>query len=187
MFSLIRIFAAAGRYRSVVRLGLGIAVLYAAWMYRPALRTYAHLVSESSRLTRIANASTPKLPVINPAGSPSLPPNGPELLSPAINAAQPRVLEPANTAHGQKLSAAGLEIVLQREPQFRPGSQLHCKAATRGWDYTCSYMPTPLLSKTRLQFGARVDATRWIELSRVVPAGTIIPRPQRRAPGNTQP
>ena len=98
-----------------------------------------------------------------------------------------RTSQSVSIAQGPKLSANGLEIALQREPQFRPESQLHCKKATPGWDYTCSYMPTPLLSATRVQFGVKVDATRWIELSRVVPAGTIIPRPQKRDRGDTRP
>jgi len=164
------------RYAPFARLGLGIAVVYATWMYLPSLRTYAKLVQDSERLSQQANATQRRLPLVNPA-LPRLPP---------ANATQ-RVSPPVNTAQGSKLSATGLEIALQREPQFRPESQLHCKKATRGWDYTCSYMPTPLLSPARLQFGARVDATSWVELSRVVPAGTIIPRPRKRIPGDTRP
>jgi hypothetical protein len=184
VYSLIWIFAAAGRYRSVVRVGLGIAVIYASWMYLPALRTYSHLVGESARQSHTAAR---QLPPVHSTPPVLLPLNAPQQLSPPRNAAQARISQAANPAQQPKLSAAGLEIALQREPQFRPGSQLHCKAATRGWDYTCSYLPTPQLSSTRLQFGARVDAARWIELSRVVPAGTIIPSPQKRAPGNTRP
>lgn len=176
VYSLIWIFAAANRYRSGVRLGLGIAVIYATWMYLPALRTYGKLVGESRRLAQQVDTAPRPVPVVNLARPP---------LQRA--AAAPRQSQPANSAPGSKLSAIALEITLQREPQFRPESQLHCKAATRGWDYTCSYMPTPTLSSTRLQFGARVDATRWVELSRVVPAGTTIPRPQKRASSETRP
>jgi len=154
-------------------LGLGIAVVYATWMYLPSLRTYAKLVQDSARLSQQVNATQRQLPLVNPA-LPRLPP---------VSVAR-RQSQPVNTAQGSKLSATGLEIALQREPQFRPESQLHCKKATRGWDYACSYMPTPLLSPTRLQFGVRVDAIRWIELSRVVPAGTIIPRPLKRPPSS---
>ena len=164
------------RYVSFVRLGLGIAVVYATWMYLPSLRTYAKLVQDSKRLSQQANATQRQLPLLNPP-LPRLPP---------ANVAQ-RQSQPVNAAQGSKLNATGLEIALQREPQFKPESQLHCKKATRGWDYTCSYLPTPLLSPTRLQFGARVDATSWVELSRVVPAGTIIPRPRKRIPGDTRP
>jgi hypothetical protein len=85
-----------------------------------------------------------------------------------------------NAAQAHKLSAPNLESALREAKQFGPNSQLHCdyEPAAPDWDYVCSYMPTPLQSTTRLQFGANVDATRWVKVSRVVPMGTILPRPQ---------
>ena len=83
----------------------------------------------------------------------------------------------AAAAQHQKLSAANLESALVQVKQFGPNSQLHCKPADGGWDYVCSYMPTPLQSQTRLQFGITVDAKRWLKVSRVVPMGTVVPPP----------
>ena len=80
-------------------------------------------------------------------------------------------------AQHQKLSAANLESAMVQLKQFGPNSQLHCEPAGGGWDYVCSYMPTPLQSQTRLQFGIAVDATRWVKVSRVVPMGTVVPPP----------
>jgi hypothetical protein len=79
---------------------------------------------------------------------------------------------------GTKLSAADLVSQLKQHKQFARRSQLHCERAVRDWDYVCSYMPTPLHSKTRLQFGIEVDSTRWVQVSRAVPMGTIVPSPQ---------
>lgn len=75
----------------------------------------------------------------------------------------------------RKLSVANLESALQREPAFGPNSQIQCEPATRDWDYVCNYLPTPLQSRTRLQFGVSVDAVRWVKVSRVVPMGTLLP------------
>ena len=160
--------------RSVVRLLLAIAVVYAYWMYLPRLRTYARLLDASAHQSQ----------QVNPAQLQVLPANAAQRTSLPVNVAE-REPQPVNTTQRSKLSATDLEIVLQREPQFKPESQLRCKAVTRGWDYTCSYMPAPLLAPTRVQFGVRVDATRWLERSRVVPPGTIIPRPQKRELGAT--
>ena len=83
-------------------------------------------------------------------------------------------------AQPHKLSAPNLESALREAKQFGPNSQLHCDSepAAPYWDYVCSYMPTPLQSPTRLQFGVNVDATRWVKVSRVMPMGTVLPRPQ---------
>jgi hypothetical protein len=85
-----------------------------------------------------------------------------------------------NAAQPHKLSAANLESALREAKQFGPNSQLDCdyEPAAPDWDYVCSYMPTPLQSPTRLQFRVNVDATRWVKVSRVVPMGTTLPRPQ---------
>lgn len=84
----------------------------------------------------------------------------------------------AAAAQHQKLSAAKLESALVQLKQFGPNSQLHCTPADGGWDYVCSYLPTPLQSQTRLQFGVTVDATHWVKISRVVPMGTVVPPPR---------
>jgi hypothetical protein len=81
-------------------------------------------------------------------------------------------------AQRNKLSAVNLESALRQSKQFGSNSQLHCEPAAQDWDYVCSYMPTPLQSTTRLQFGVSVDATRWVKVSGVVPMGTILPSPQ---------
>jgi len=81
-------------------------------------------------------------------------------------------------AQHPKLTAADLESALRREPAFRANAQLHCEPAARDWDYVCNYLPTPLQSPTRLQFGVSVDAVRWVKVSRVVPMGTILPPPR---------
>jgi hypothetical protein len=82
------------------------------------------------------------------------------------------------SAQRHKLSTVDLVSQLKQHKQFAGRSQLHCERAVRDWDYVCSYMPTPLQSKTRLQFGIAVDSTRWVQVSRAVPMGTIIPSPQ---------
>ena len=84
----------------------------------------------------------------------------------------------AAAAHRIKLSAVNLESALRREPQFGANSEINCEPAARDWDYVCTYLPTPLQSRTRLQFGVRVDATRLVKVSRVVPIGTILPSPE---------
>jgi hypothetical protein len=81
-------------------------------------------------------------------------------------------------AQQRKLSPAALESLLIRAKQFAPNSGLRCNPAARDWDYVCSYMPTPLQSKTRLEFGVTVDEKRWLNVSRVVPAGSILPPPR---------
>jgi hypothetical protein len=55
---------------------------------------------------------------------------------------------------------------------------LRCTPAARDWDYVCSYMPTPLQSATRLEFGVTVDEKQWVKTSPIVPAGTVIPPPR---------
>jgi len=150
-------------------------------MNLPAIRTYIRLVADSGHQSQQANLAPPRSSSMNPV-QPQLPSTrATPHLSPSVNVEQ-RQSPTAGAAQQSKLSATGVEIALRREPQFRPESQLRCRAASRGWDYICSYMPTPLLSPTRLQFGVRVDAMRWVELSRVVPAGAIVPRPQKPAP-----
>ena len=103
------------------------------------------------------------------------------LLVPAVRAYTSLVVSTARqsrttiAAQRPKLTAANLESTLRREPAFGPNSQLHCEPAARDWDYVCNYLPTPLQSRTRVQFGVSVDAVRWVKLSRVVPMGTILP------------
>ena len=77
-----------------------------------------------------------------------------------------------------KLSAAKLESALRQANRLGPEAEFHCQAASRDWDYVCSYLPTALPSPTRLQFGINVDATRWVKLSPVVPIGTAVPGPE---------
>jgi hypothetical protein len=77
-----------------------------------------------------------------------------------------------------KLSAVQTETTLLQTNHFSPKSQLHCQPADRNWDYVCSYLPTPTQSQTKLQFGVAVNATRWVKVSRVVPIGTVVPRPE---------
>ena len=74
-----------------------------------------------------------------------------------------------------KLSAADLESSFARANRFAPNADLRCKPVDRDWDYVCGYMPTPLQSHTRLEFGVSVDEKGWVDVSRIVPAGTIIP------------
>jgi hypothetical protein len=78
----------------------------------------------------------------------------------------------------QKLSAANLESALRQAHRLGADSQLRCEAADRDWDYVCSYIPTALHSRTRLQFGVDVDAKRWTKVSSVVPVETAVPPPQ---------
>ena len=77
-----------------------------------------------------------------------------------------------------KLSAANLESALRQAHGLGADSQLRCEAADRDWDYVCSYIPTALHSRTRLQFGVDVDAKLWTKVSSVVPVGTAVPPPQ---------
>jgi len=76
-----------------------------------------------------------------------------------------------------KLSAADLQTAYLQARVVTPEADLRC---TRDWDYVCSYMPTPLKSKTRLEFGVMVDETHVLQTSRPVPEGTILPFPLRQ-------
>ena len=78
----------------------------------------------------------------------------------------------------QKLSAPQLVALLVQTNQVAPNAELQCKAARRDWDYVCSYMPMPLDSPRRLQFGLNVDATRWTKVSRHMPMGAAVLPPQ---------
>lgn len=81
------------------------------------------------------------------------------------------------TAQLHKLSAADLQTAYLQARIFSPNAGLRCTRAERDWDYVCSYMPTPLRSKTRLEFGVIVDETRVLKTSRRVPEGTVLPPP----------
>jgi len=84
------------------------------------------------------------------------------------------------SARQRKLSAADLESSFAQANRLPPNADLRCKPVDHDWDYVCGYMPTPLQSKTRLEFGVSVDEKRWVDVSRMVPAGTIIPPPRPR-------
>jgi hypothetical protein len=77
-----------------------------------------------------------------------------------------------------KLSAANLEALLLQSKQFAPDSRPQCQRAAVSWDYVCSYMPRASQSTDRLQFGVKVDATRWVKVSAIVPAGVRVPAPE---------
>lgn len=173
--------------RSFARLLLGAAIIYVYWMYVPLLRNFGKLVADSAQQAQQSQqvtAAQRQLTPLNPAQLQVPLANATQHVAPPVTVAysEPQLLD---STQRSKLSATDLEMVLQREPQFKPESQLRCKAAARGWDYTCSYMPAPLLAPTRVQFGVRVDATRSVERSRVVPPGTLIPRPQKRERDDT--
>jgi hypothetical protein len=84
----------------------------------------------------------------------------------------------ATMAQQRKLSQADLEAALIRVKRVAPNAGLRCTRADRDWDYVCSYMPTPVQSKTRVEFGVIVDEKRWVNVSRIVPAGTMLPPPR---------
>jgi hypothetical protein len=79
-----------------------------------------------------------------------------------------------------RLSAANLESALLRANQFKPDSQLHCESGSKEWDYVCSFSPTPMQPRARMQFGVNVDAMRWLQVSPVLPVGTNLPPPGKR-------
>jgi type VI protein secretion system component VasK len=81
------------------------------------------------------------------------------------------------TAQLHKLKAADLQTAYLQARVVSPKAGLRCTQAERDWDYVCSYMPTPLRSKTRLSFGVIVDETRVLQTSRPVPEGTSLPPP----------
>ena len=76
-----------------------------------------------------------------------------------------------------KLRAPILEAMLRQSGHF-PGSEPQCQPANRDWDYVCSYVPAPLRSRARLQFGVNVDSQSWTEVSSIVAGGTPVPAPQ---------
>ena len=82
------------------------------------------------------------------------------------------------SARQRKLSVADLELLFARANRLAPNADLRCKPADRDWDYACSYLPTPLQSTTRLEFGISVNEKVWVDASRMVPAGTTIPPPR---------
>ena len=83
------------------------------------------------------------------------------------------------TAQLHKLSAADLQKAYLQANIVSSRAGLQCTRAEHDWDYVCSYMPTPLQSKTRLAFGVMVDETRVLQTSRAVPEGTMLPAPPR--------
>lgn len=81
------------------------------------------------------------------------------------------------TAQLHKLSATDLQTAYLQARIVSPRAGLRCTRAERDWDYVCSYMPTPLQSQTRVEFGVIVDDARVLKTSRAVPEGTILPPP----------
>jgi hypothetical protein len=81
------------------------------------------------------------------------------------------------TAQLHKLRAADLQKAYLQANIVSPRAELQCTRAERDWDYVCSYMPTPLQSTTRLQFGVIVDETRVLKTSPSVREGTPLPPP----------
>jgi len=77
-----------------------------------------------------------------------------------------------------KLRAPILEAMLLQSGHFPPDSQPQCQPANREWDYVCSYMPSPMRSRARLQFGVDVDSQRWTKVASIVAEGTPVPAPQ---------
>ena len=150
---------AARRRNSVYRIGLGIALVYFVVVYLvPSALNFSNIMmrtsQDSHRFLQDAHRFIAQQPNLTAAGHNS-------------------------SAAGRKLSAADLESMMRRQPQFAGRAQLHCTPAVRDWDYVCSYLPIPLQSKTRMQFGIAVDSTQWVGFSYVVPMGTAIPpRPQ---------
>ncbi len=105
------------------------------------------------------------------------------MLIPHVRAYADMVMQQAResrtiTAQLHKLRAADLESEYLRARIVSPNAGLRCTRSEHDWDYVCSYMPTPLKSKTRLEFGVIVDETRVLQTSRPVPEGTILPSPQ---------
>jgi len=143
------------RVNSAYRLGLGIALAYLLWAQFPNIRTFVNLAASGARQSQAVAAAQPNQ------------------VSAANFAAQLRQSKQRN-----KLSGEYLEVQLLQSKHFAWNSQLRCVVAARDWDYVCSYLPTPLQSRTRLQFGVNVDATRWLKVSDVVPAETILPPPK---------
>lgn len=74
-----------------------------------------------------------------------------------------------------KLSAPKLEAMLLESRQFPPDSRPQCYPVPVNWDYVCSYTPKASQSTRRLQFGVKVDATRWVKVSSIVPVGSPVP------------
>ena len=77
-----------------------------------------------------------------------------------------------------KLRGPILEAMLVQSGHFPADSEPQCQPANREWDYVCSYMPAPLRSRARLQFGVNVDSQRWTKVSSIVAEGTPVPAPQ---------
>jgi hypothetical protein len=89
-----------------------------------------------------------------------------------------RITAPPPPPH--KLTATDLQAGYLKARMVSPQSALRCTTAVRDWDYVCSYMPTPLQSKTRVAFGVMVDETTVLQTSPAVPDGTMLPAPPRR-------
>src|SRR5512138_976856 len=66
---------------------------------------------------------------------------------------QPKRMRDAAAARRQRMDAPELEVLLRKEQVVPGGSPLHCESAPRDWDYVCSFMPTPMQSRTQLRFG----------------------------------
>ena len=150
------------RRHSAYRIGLGIALVYFVVVYLvpSALNLSNMLMQTSQNSHRFLQESRRFIA------------QQPNLSGAVQNEHKLRATE-------HKLSAVDLESMMRRQPQFAGPAQLHCTPAVRDWDYVCSYLPIPLQSKTRMQFGIAVDSTQWVGFSYVVPMGTAIPpRPQ---------
>lgn len=95
----------------------------------------------------------------------------------AYSALVMRTGQESRATTARKMSAADLEAHLIDARIVSQNAGLRCTRAPRDWDYVCSYMPTPLQSQTRVEFGLIVDEKRWLNTSRTVPAGTTLPPP----------
>jgi hypothetical protein len=145
----------AERFNSAYRLALGIVLVYVLWMIVPHAIAYAKLIGGGARRSQ----------------------NRAAVQRQNQNVAQHQNQNVAQRQN-QKLSAPQLVALLVQTNQVAPNAELQCKAARRDWDYVCTYMPKPLESPTRLQFGLNVDATRWTKVSRHMPMGAAVLPPQ---------
>ena len=65
----------------------------------------------------------------------------------------------------------------------RTGADLRCATSAGQWHFTCTFMPTPRASITRVQFGVTLDGlSRFVEVSQLVPVDAPLPAPQKAVP-----
>ena len=157
-------------YVKVKRLILGAFLMYVLWLMIPNIIAYTTVLRDSSRQLQATKLAAPSASSV-----PSVP------SSTEITTAVQRIKEDAARKQASigKVTARKLESQLVQKKVVSATARIHCAPVVSDWDYVCNYLPTPKTSSTRVQFGVQVDRQSWVQISPIVPEGTMIPSPAK--------